>query len=243
MIQEKYLNPFTDFGFKKLFGSEANKDSLIDFLNQLLPPQHQIQDLTYVQNEMPGDTKPDRGAVFDAYCTSPSGERFIVEMQKAQRLYFKDRSLFDLTRTIREQARRGDWNFKLSAMYLVCILDFAFAEDKDDTEVCHRVQLKDQNNRVFDDKLTLIYLEIPKFRKTEDELVTTLDKWLYLLKSLPSLTARPAKLQEHVFSKLLQAAEIANFNQEELAEYENSLKHYRDLSDAEIASLADQHGD
>lgn len=171
----------------------------------------------------------DRGAVFDIYCTSPSGEHFIVEMQKAQQLFFKDRSVFYATWPIREQARRGEnWDYKLSAVYLVGILDFVFAEDKDDKEVCHRVQLKDQHNRVFYDKLTLIYLEMPKFRKTEDELETTFDKWLYLLKNLPRLTDRPAKLQERVFSKLLQAAEIGNFNREEMAEYENSLKHYRD---------------
>ncbi len=229
-LQEKYLNPFTDFGFKKLFGSEPNKELLIDFLNQLLPPQHQIQDLTYARSEMLGDTKLDRGAVFDIYCVSPSGERFIVEMQKAKQLYFKDRSVFYATWPIREQAQRGnDWDFKLSAVYLVGILDFVFAEDKDDTEVCHRVQLKDQVNRVFYDKLMLIYLEMPKFQKTEDELETTFDKWLYVLKHLPHLTGRPAKLQERVFSKLLEAAEIGKFNREELAEYENSLKHYRDM--------------
>ena len=96
-LQEKYLNPFTDFGFKKLFGSEPNKDLLIDFLNQLLPPQHQIQDLAYARGEMLGDTRLDRGAVFDIYCVSPSGERFIVEMQKAKQLYFKDRSVFYAT--------------------------------------------------------------------------------------------------------------------------------------------------
>lgn len=228
MIQEKYLNPFTDFGFKKLFGSEPNKELLIDFLNQLLPPHHQIKDLTYAQSGMLGDTKLDRGAVFDIYCTSPSGEHFIVEMQKARQLYFKDRSVFYATWPIREQAPRGDWDFKLSAVYLVGILDFVFAEDRDDQEVCHRVQLKDQLNRVFYDKLTLIYLEMPKFQKTEDELETIFDKWLYVLKHLPSLTERPAKLQERVFNKLLQAAEIGNFNSEEMTEYENSLKHYRD---------------
>ena len=229
-LQEKYLNPFTDFGFKKLFGSEPNKDLLIDFLNQLLPPQHQIQDLTYVRNEMLGDTALDRGAVFDIYCVSPSGERFIVEMQKVKQLYFKDRSVFYATWPIREQAQRGDaWDFKLAAVYLVGILDFVFVEDKDDTEVCHRVQLKDQVNRVFYDKLMLIYLEMPKFRKTEAELETTFDKWLYVLKHLPRLTDRPAKLQERVFSKLLEAAEVGKFNREEMAEYENSLKHYRDM--------------
>ncbi len=228
-LQEKYLNPFTDFGFKKLFGSEPNKDLLIDFLNQLLPPQHQIQELTYARNELLGDTRLDRGAVFDIYCVSPSGEHFIVEMQKAKQLYFKDRSVFYATWPIREQGQRGDdWNYRLAPVYLIGILDFVFTENKDDAEVCHRVQLKDQTNRVFYDKLLLIYLEMPKFTKTEDELETGFDKWLYVLKHLPKLTARPAKLQERIFGKLLDAAEVGQFDREELLAYESSLKHYRD---------------
>jgi predicted transposase/invertase (TIGR01784 family) len=226
----KYLSPFTDFGFKRLFASESNKELLIDFLNQLLPPHHQIQDLSYVRNEMLGDTVLDRGAVFDLYCVSPSGERFIVEMQKAKQLYFKDRSAFYAAWPIREQGQRGEiWDFKLSAVYLVAILDFVLADDQAGAEVCHRVQLKDQNHRVFYDKLMLIYLEMPKFRKTEAELETTFDKWLHVIKHLSQLTDRPAKLQERVFSRLLDAAEIGRFDREELAQYENSLKHYRDM--------------
>ncbi|NOT62276.1 MAG: PD-(D/E)XK nuclease family transposase [Acidobacteria bacterium] len=229
-IAEKYLNPFTDFGFKKLFGSEPNKDLLIDFLNQLLPQHHQIQDLSFTPNEMLGDTKVDRRAVFDLFCMSQSGERFIVEMQKAKQNYFKDRSVFYSTFPIREQAeRRSDWDFKLSAVYLVGVLDFVFAEDKNSPEVLHYVQLKDQGNRVFYDKLTFIYLEMPKFNKTEAELMTSFDKWLYVLKRLPALTDRPVKLQERIFAKLFEIAEVGNFTREELAEYENSLKNYRDL--------------
>jgi len=228
-LQEKYLNPFTDFGFKKLFGSEPNKDLLIDFLNQLLPPHHQIQDLTYTRNEQLGPTEIDRKAIFDLYCTSRSGERFIVEMQKAKQNYFKDRSVYYATFPIQEQAQRGTWDFKLAAVYLVGILDFVFAEDKDDPEVCHRVQLKDQENRVFYDKLTFIYLEMPKFAKTEAELETAFDKWLYVLKYLPDLSDPPARLQEKVFAKLFEAAEIGKFNHEEMAQYEQSLKYYRDL--------------
>ncbi len=227
-IQEKYLDPFTDFGFKKLFGSEPNKDLLIDFLNQLLPPQHQIQDLTYARNEQVGRTAFDRRAIFDLFCTSQSGERFIVEMQKAKQDYFKDRSVFYATFPIQEQAQRGEWNYQLAPVYLVAILDFVFAEDRDDTEVCHRVQLKDQINRVFYDKLTFIYLEMPKFSKTEAELETTFDKWLYVLRRLPRLTARPARLQERVFAHLFEAAEVGKFNHEELLQYEESLKVYRD---------------
>ncbi|NOT60286.1 MAG: PD-(D/E)XK nuclease family transposase [Acidobacteria bacterium] len=227
----KYLDPFTDYGFKRLFGSEPNKDLLIDFLNQLLPPEHQIEELTYSSNEMLGDTQMDRGAVFDIYCVSPQGEHFIVEMQKARQLYFKDRSLFYATWPIREQGPRGGpaWNFKLTPVYLIGILDFVFAEDADDTEVCHRIQLKDQENRVFYDKLMLIYLEMPKFTKTEAELKTNFDKWLYLLRHLPRLTERPAKLQERIFGKLLEEAELGKFSREELFAYENSLKHYWDM--------------
>ncbi len=229
MLREKYLNPFTDFGFKKLFGSEPNKDLLIDFLNQLLPPRHQIQDLSFTRNEQLGASDIDRKAIFDLYCTSHSGERFIVEMQKAKQNYFKDRSLFYATFPIQEQAQRGDWDFKLAAVYLVGILDFVFAEDARDTEVCHRVELKDQENRVFYDKLTFIYLEMPKFNKTEAELETAFDKWLYVLKYLPALTDRPAKLQERIFAKLFEAAEIGKFNRDEMMQYEQSLKYYRDL--------------
>ena len=238
-LQEKYLNPFTDFGFKKLFGSEPNKDLLIDFLNQLLPSHHQIQDLSFTRSEQLGLSKMDRRAIFDLYCVSKTGERFIVEMQKAKQNYFKDRSVFYATFPIQEQAKRGDWDFKLAAVYLVGILDFVFTEDKADAEVCHRVQLKDQAHRVFYDKLTLIYLEMPKFRKTEAELETPFDKWLYVLKHLPELQARPAKLQERVFAKLFDAAEVGKFNREEMAQYEQSLKYYRDLKNVIDTSFMD----
>lgn len=240
-IVEKYINPFTDFGFKKLFGTEPNKDLLIDFLNQVLPPIHQIQDLTYLNNEHLGNAELDRKAVFDLYCISNSGERFIVEMQKAKQNYFKDRSVYYSTFPIQEQALRGDWNFKLSAIYTVGILDFIFSEDKHDKEVLHTVQLKNQKNVVFFDKLTYIYLELPKFNKMEDDLKTGFDKWLYILKRLPELEKRPAALQERVFQKLFEAAEIAKFSKKESELYESSLKYYRDLKN--VIDTAEDEGE
>jgi predicted transposase/invertase (TIGR01784 family) len=119
-------------------------------------------------------------------------------------------------------------SYKLEPVYLVGILDFVFDEDKDNPEVVHRVQLKDQINRVFYDKPMFIYLEMPKFTRTEAELETSADKWLYVLKHLPELTDRPAKLQECMFSRLFELAEIGKFNRTERALYEDSLKAYRD---------------
>ncbi|MGB1283101.1 MAG: PD-(D/E)XK nuclease family transposase, partial [Polaribacter sp.] len=91
--KERYINPLTDFGFKKLFGTEPNKLLLIDFLNQILPDR-QIKDLSYSSQEKQGLTELDRKAIFDLYCIGDNGERFIVEMQKAKQNYFKDRSVF-----------------------------------------------------------------------------------------------------------------------------------------------------
>lgn len=81
-MQERYINLFTDFGFKKIFGTEVNKDLLIDFLNELLKGKEEIKDLTYLKNEHLGSTPIDRKAVFDLYCENPKGEKFIIELQK-----------------------------------------------------------------------------------------------------------------------------------------------------------------
>ena len=127
----KYLNPYTDFGFKKLFGEEGNKDLLIDFLNQILPPKHQIQELSFRNPENMGELPFLRKAIFDIYCKGANGEDFIVEMQKEKLEFFKDRSLFAITFPIQEQAKKGSWNFKLDHIYLVAILDFKYDEKEE----------------------------------------------------------------------------------------------------------------
>jgi len=227
-LQDRYINPFTDFGFKKLFGSEPNKDLLIDFLNLFLPERHRIQDLSYTDSAQSGRSETDRKAIFDIACTGANGERFIVEMQKAQQDFFKDRSVYYASFPIQEQALRGDWDYELSHVYTFGVLDFRFPEHADEAEMVHVVQLKDQQCRTFYDKLTFVYIEMPKFNKTEAELVTLQDKWLYVLRNLPRLTDLPAKMQERVFKKLFAVAEIAKYTPQERAAYESSLKYYRD---------------
>ena len=228
-MQGRYINPLTDFGFKKLFGTEPNKELVIDFLNQLLPEIHHIKDISYTNSEHLGITALDRKAIFDLYCESENGDKFIVEIQKAKQNYFKDRSVYYSTFPIQEQAKKGDWNYKLASVYTVGILDFEFEDDRDKKDIVHQVKLKDQNCEVFYNKLTYIYIELPKFKKQEDELKTRFDKWLYIFRHLSELRNRPKTLQEKVFSKLFEAAEIAKFTKEEQQAYEESLKYYRDI--------------
>ena len=228
-MQDVFVNLFTDFGFKKLFGEEPNKALLISFLNTLLPAKHQIANLTYTQSEHLGPSVADRKAIFDLSCVSDSGERFIVELQKAKQNFFKDRSLYYATFPIQEQANRGDWDFRLEAVYTIGILDFVFDEDRGDGQVVHEIQLKDQHNQVFYDKLTFIYLTLPHFTKSIEQLETLQDKWLYTFRHLHTLTERPEHLSEEVFEHAFQQAQIARFDPNERQAYESSLKYYRDL--------------
>jgi len=231
---EKYMNPFTDFGFKKLFGTEVNKDLLMDFLNELIHGQGKIRELKYLNSEQLGRSEEDRRAVFDIYCETETGETFIVEMQKAKLNFFKDRSVYYASFPIRDQGLRGDWDYRLKAVYTVGILNFVFNESRDDTAYYHsEVKLMDtQKKTVFYDKLTFIYLEMPKFNKSIDRLETRFEKWMYVLKNLPRLQELPSQLQERIFEKIFRVAEIAKMNRQEITEYEESLKTYRDLYSA-----------
>jgi predicted transposase/invertase (TIGR01784 family) len=228
-LKDKYINSLTDFGFKKLFGSEPNKELLIDFLNQVLPERHRIAELTYAKNEQLPANELDRKAIFDLYCQATTGERFVVEMQKAKQNFFKDRSVYYASFPIQDQAQQGKWDYRLDPVYTVGILDFVFDDHKQEPALLHLVELKNQRCEVFFDKLKFIYLELPKFTKSEDQLETQLDKWLFVLRHVAKLQDRPQALQDRVFERLFAAAEIARFTPAEKEAYEESLKYYRDL--------------
>jgi predicted transposase/invertase (TIGR01784 family) len=217
---------------KKLFGEEGNKDLLIDFLNQLLPVHHQIADLNFRNVENLADLSAERKAIFDIHCKAISGERFIVEMQKAKVKYFKDRSLFYVTFPIRDQAQTGEWNFKLETIYFVAILDFEYDEAEERRKFRRDVALKDQDGDLFFDKLHFKFLQMPLFNKKESELETKFDKWCYFLKNLESFDHIPSILNESIFQKAFGTAELASLSAEQRDRYEQSLIQYRDLKSA-----------
>ena len=230
--EERYISLLTDFGFKRIFGTDPNKDLLIDFLNSLFDGEQVVKDVTYLNSEHVGDVHSERKAIFDVYCENEKGEKFIVEMQNASQQYFKDRSLYYATFPIREQAQKGGlWNYELKHVYVVALLNYdmtepSFAKDT----INHDIGLLDkQTHKVFNDKLTFKYVEISKFDKSIEELKTNYDKWIYVLQNLSRLDRQPTYLQTAVFTRLFNQAEIAGFTRTELREYEDSLKAFRDM--------------
>jgi predicted transposase/invertase (TIGR01784 family) len=234
-IKDKYIDPFTDFGFKKLFGEECNKDLLLDFLNELLHKEEgKIVSLTYLKTEQLGISEESRKSVFDLHCENEKGEKFIVEIQKTKQTFFKDRTLYYSTFPIAKQAITGDWNFELKAVYTIAILNFVFEEDKNDSaKYRYDVMLTDiDTHKVFYDKLTFIYLEVPKFTKEVEELETHFEKWMYVLKNLKRLENIPDKLRDRIFERMFAAAEIAKLTEDEYQAYVESLNSYRDLQNS-----------
>ena len=234
--KEIYVNPFTDFGFKLLFGEEPNKALLIDFLNEVLRNDSgRITDITYLNTEQLGQTEEDRRAIFDIYCENEKQEKFIVELQKAKQEFFKDRALYYTSSAIQKQAKKGTkWNFELQAVYTIAILDFEFESDHSASDA-YRTDVRlinEKTGEVFYEKLKFIYFEMPKFSKSLDELEDRYEKWLYVLRHLHYLESIPAKLQDRIFRKLFEVAEVAKFNTEQMESYQHSIKVYRDLQNS-----------
>lgn len=233
----RYVNFYTDFAFKKIFGTEANKDLLIGFLNDLLElsGDKMIESLTYLNSEQLGDSMDERRAVYDVYCSTFGGERFIVEMQKAKQDFFKDRAIYYSSFAVRSQGVRSGrlmpWDYRLSPVYVIGILNFQLDEGAEKNgRVISKVQLKDDDNEIFSDRLNYIFVEMPKFNKTEADLNTSLDKWLYVIKNLYKLKGKPEALTGAIFKKLFDVAEISAFSDKERGEYEESLKNFWDLN-------------
>ena len=195
-MHDKYIDLLTGFGLKKIFGTPANKNLLIDFLNSLLEEEKgKIIDLTYLKNEHLGLSEIDRKAIFDLYCENEAGEKFIVELQKAEQIFFKDRSIYYSTFPVQEQAQKGDWDFRLKAVYTIAIMDFCL--EKESQNYIHRTKLMNtETKEIFSDKLNFIYLEIPKFNKQQAELESHFEKWIYIIKNLAKLDNIPPELQE-----------------------------------------------
>ncbi|GHT21906.1 hypothetical protein AGMMS4957_11420 [Bacteroidia bacterium] len=237
-LKATYINPLTDFGFKKLFGDENNKELLADFLSEIIAEEGRITEINYLPPEKLGRTEDDRRAVFDIYCKNERGEYFIVEMQKAKQLHFVDRSVFYATFPIQEQAPQGIWNFELKAVYLVGILDFDYFDGDDYIE---RVYLaREKTHERFSNKLNFTYVILPKFKKTIDELSSNSDRWLFCLKRMAEMDSRPAEVQGRVFERLFKAAEINKLKDEEMREYNKSILEYADVRDC--ADCARQEG-
>jgi predicted transposase/invertase (TIGR01784 family) len=223
----KFINPFTDIGFKRIFGQEVSKPVLLAFLNSLLEGERMIVDLKFLDKEQLGISDGDRSLIYDVYCETDTGEHVIVEMQYKYQPYFKERSIYYTARSIVEQGERGnEWRYNIEAVYLVAFLNFKISDISPDFRT--DVALMDmERHTVFSDKVRLVYLQLPYFTKEADDCDTIFEKIIYTLKHMDILERMPWMAQNAVFQRLSEIAEVASLTKEERIKYDAGLKAYR----------------
>ena len=224
----RFINPFTDVGFKRIFGQEINKDLLIDFLNALLKGERRVKDIRFLDKELLPEYENDRSLIYDIYCTDENGEQFIVEMQNREHVNFRERTLYYLSQAIARQGEKGTgWQFDLKAVYGVFFLNFRLGDLpqklRTDIVLCDR-----DTHELFTDKMRYIFLELPLFDKEESECETDFERWIYVLKNMETLQRLPFKARNAVFQKLEQIVDIAALSKEDRMKYDESIKVYRD---------------
>lgn len=187
----KFINPFTDVGFKRVFGQEISKPLILDFLNNLLLGEEHVANLTFLDKEQPALYDDDRSLVYDIYCETDTGKKIIVEMQNKSQPYFKSRSIYYVSEAIARQGERGSmWNYAIDAVYLVAFLNFCPMdfERKFRTDV---VLADREGMAVFSDKIRMTFMQLPLFDKEAEECDNQFERWIYVLKNMETFTRLP----------------------------------------------------
>jgi predicted transposase/invertase (TIGR01784 family) len=233
MMQKPFIDLTSDFGFKKLFGEEPNKDLLISFLNEVFQGRKQILDLEYTRNEAQGESFEDGTAIFDLVCTGKEGEKFIIEVQRALQENFKKRAIYYTSRLISNQAPKGKkakWMYNISEVYLIALMQGFTVSDPRDTHYLHHVYLCNlHNNSIFYPGLGYIYIELPKFNKLEHQLENDLDRWIFLLKNMATLEKISVYLHKPIFEKVFDIATYSKLKKEDRMTYDVAQKNRWDL--------------
>ena len=228
----KFINPFTDVGFKIIFGEEFSKPRLLDFLNALLEGERAITDLAFLDKEQQAMFDGDRSPIYDILCETESGEKIIVEMQNREHPNFKERMLYYASEAIVRQGEKGTaWNYDIKAVYIIAFTNFVL------TGCAGRLRIDAgltdlQQGGLFTDKLRLICLQMPCFTKEASECENQFERWIYILKNMEILERMPWAAQNAVFQRLAEVAEVSKLSKEDRIKYDHALKRYRDTLNA-----------
>lgn len=232
----KYINPFTDTGFKIIFGKEKNKDVLIDFLNDLLEGSlfhDTIVDAEYLNNEKTGESPEDRSTVNDIHCRTLCGRHFIVEMQNRGHENFFERLVCYSAMAVVEQMERGEWDYKIDAVYSVCFANFYVKPFPKKLKVDSGISDFD-TGQALSDLLRFVIIQLPEFKiENPDDCKTNFEKWIYSLKNMEHMTHIPFAARDNAFARLGRAGEEAAMTPDERRSYRNDQKQFLTLINIE----------
>ena len=209
----KYADLLDDDVFKMVFGRESTKDVMIEFLNQVIPDR-KITDLEFIDKEMHPVERDLKGTVYDMFCKTDDGSRIIVEVQRRKQPFYPERSLYYSTFQIQRQVEAGAEEYDFLPVYVVNILDFKMNRHSDSQKVKTVYRLyEEESHSLLTDRVTFIFIELPKFSKTIEELDGNILEGMYFcFKNMSVLESRPDVLGHNVFSKIFEVTELYNMD-------------------------------
>ncbi|MCC3424466.1 MAG: Rpn family recombination-promoting nuclease/putative transposase [Microcoleus sp. PH2017_01_SCD_O_A] len=204
-----FIDPRTDFAFKRIFASAESKPILISFLNGLIYQGNPtIQDLQMIDPYQAGEVVGLKDSYLDVKATLDNGTIVIIEMQVLNVKAFEKRIAYNAAKAYGNQLTRGKGYFSLDPVIAITITDFILFENTN--KIISRFSFKEEEEH-FDyicPTMTLIFVELPKFNKSVDELESLADKWIYFIREAPNLEMVPESLE--TTAPIQQAFGIAN---------------------------------
>jgi predicted transposase/invertase (TIGR01784 family) len=214
----KFVDPKTDIAFKKIFGNEAHKNVLIEFLNEMLDLDYLIADVTITNSYQPPTIFGLKETALDIKATDTKGRQFIIEMQVEKELAFAKRALYYSSKAYSQQLKTAEKYHELKPVIFLGILDFTLFEHE--KPLSRHLILNTQTMGHDLKDLEFNFIELPKFTLTETALETVTDKWMYFLSQAPKLDHIPSSTNTPALQQAYHIAEQHTWTAEELEIYE-----------------------
>jgi predicted transposase/invertase (TIGR01784 family) len=223
----KHVIPYTDTGFKLIFGTPKNKVLLLDFLNCLFKGERTIVDIEYRDKEQVNEIIDGRGIIYDIFCKTDTGEYIIVEMQNQKRDSFIDRTIFYASQAIYRQGKKGKlWDYDIKAVYCVALMNYTDEVFGDKLYASARLTI-DESGKQLSPLLRFFYIQLPLAKEDEGGHTTSIESWTYVLHDMEALNL-PRYSDNKIFKQLKKVTDIASLSPEERRRYDRDLKHLRD---------------
>ncbi|MBD5356690.1 MAG: hypothetical protein HDR88_06765 [Bacteroides sp.] len=254
----QFINPFTDTGFKIIFGKEdVSNDILISFLKVLFaddPVLSKINSVQYRQSERTREWEDGKSIVYDVHCVTSTGHRFILEMQVNEQEFFLKRAFYYLCRCIAEQGYKGKLSLEerrkkglethsdltsysnedsiywdYNFIPVVGVFFSSFFIDGLEPKLVTSSQNMDIHTFTpVGDYLRAVFIQLPAFTKTKQECETLFDQWIYNLKHMSSMESMAFTSHQDIFKRLANIANLATLSPQDREQYEYDLKKARD---------------
>lgn len=210
----KYADLLDDDVFKLVFGQESSKEVMIEFLNQVISDR-KIVDLEFMDKEMHPLNRERKSSVYDMFCRTEDGSRIIVEVQRRKQACYVERAIYYSTFQIQRQIDAGNGDYNFYPIYVISILNFDLDINRGNPDVLTSYRLYEETSyNLLTDKVTFIFLELNKFKKTKYELSGDILEGMYFcFKNMAILTDRPEVLEHDVFRKIFEVSELLNMDE------------------------------